>query len=95
MRTVALGGLVLLPLLPHEPACACIHHGADSCCVVCGVLCIPPSPFLQRVSATLAVDATMRIRKHLNLEHIHIIKKPGGSMRDSYLDEVSQAVVCG
>jgi hypothetical protein len=30
----------------------------------------------------------MRIRRHLNLEHIHIIKKPGGSMRDSYLDEV-------
>ena len=29
----------------------------------------------------------MRIRKHLNLEHIHIIKKPGASMRDSYLDE--------
>ncbi len=40
-----------------------------------------------RAPATLAVDAVMRIRKHLNLEHIHIIKKPGGSMRDSYLDE--------
>ncbi len=43
-------------------------------------------------AATLAVDAVMRIRKHLNLEHIHIIKKSGGSMRDSYLDDVRAVV---
>ena len=39
----------------------------------------------------------MRIREHLNLEFIQIIKKPGGSMRDSYLDEARTAVLslCG
>eukprot|EP00616_Rhizochromulina_sp_CCMP1243_P000705 CAMPEP_0118962500 /NCGR_PEP_ID=MMETSP1173-20130426/819_1 /TAXON_ID=1034831 /ORGANISM="Rhizochromulina marina cf, Strain CCMP1243" /LENGTH=528 /DNA_ID=CAMNT_0006910775 /DNA_START=41 /DNA_END=1627 /DNA_ORIENTATION=- len=35
--------------------------------------------------ATLAVDAVMRLRGSGNLDHIQIIKKPGGSLRDSYL----------
>ncbi|KAK2195916.1 bifunctional TCP-1-like chaperonin intermediate domain superfamily/Chaperonin TCP-1 [Babesia duncani] len=47
--------------------------------------------------AKLAVDALLRMRKglgdagdaagHLNLSLIHVIKKPGGVLRDSYLDE--------
>ncbi|KAL8126389.1 T-complex protein 1 subunit beta [Apium graveolens] len=37
--------------------------------------------------ANLAVDAVMRLKGSTNLESIHIIKKPGGSLKDSYLDE--------
>jgi T-complex protein 1 subunit beta len=37
--------------------------------------------------ATLAVDAVLRIKKNLNLDLIQIIKKPGGSLKDSYLEE--------
>ena len=37
--------------------------------------------------ANLCVDATMRLRGSGNLENIHIIKKQGGSMRDSFLAE--------
>lgn len=37
--------------------------------------------------AKLAVDAVLRIRKSLNLDLIQIIKKPGGSLKDSYLEE--------
>mmetsp|Transcript_31670 Transcript_31670/g.71198 ORF Transcript_31670/g.71198 Transcript_31670/m.71198 type:complete len:526 (-) Transcript_31670:355-1932(-) len=35
--------------------------------------------------ANLAVDAVLRLRGSGNLDHIQIIKKPGGSLRDSYL----------
>ena len=37
--------------------------------------------------ATLAVDAVMRLKKSGNLEMIQLIQKPGGSLRDSFLDE--------
>ncbi|MCL7029256.1 hypothetical protein MKW94_013463 [Papaver nudicaule] len=37
--------------------------------------------------ATLAVDAVMRLKGSTNLESIQIIKKPGGSLKDSFLDE--------
>ncbi|GAB5363329.1 hypothetical protein AAMO2058_000873500 [Amorphochlora amoebiformis] len=37
--------------------------------------------------AKLAVDAVLRLKGSTVLEHIHIIKKKGGSMKDSYLDE--------
>ena len=37
--------------------------------------------------ANLAVDAALRIRKSGNLEAIQIIKKLGGQLRDSYLEE--------
>lgn len=37
--------------------------------------------------AKLAVDAVLRIRNSLNLDLIQIIKKPGGSLKDSYLEE--------
>jgi len=42
--------------------------------------------------ANLAVDAVMRLRgaggdKDLNLDHIQILKKPGGQLRDSYLED--------
>ncbi|XP_071695711.1 T-complex protein 1 subunit beta-like [Rutidosis leptorrhynchoides] len=37
--------------------------------------------------ATLAVDAVMRLKGSTNLESIQIIKKAGGSLKDSFLDE--------
>ncbi|KAL8171443.1 hypothetical protein V2J09_023247 [Rumex salicifolius] len=37
--------------------------------------------------AKLAVDAVMRLKGSTNLESIQIIKKPGGSLIDSFLDE--------
>lgn len=37
--------------------------------------------------AKLAVDAVMRLKGSGNLEAIHVIKKLGGSLTDSYLDE--------
>ena len=37
--------------------------------------------------AKLAVAAVLRIRKSLSLEAIQIIKKSGGSLKDSYLEE--------
>ncbi|MED6124559.1 T-complex protein 1 subunit beta [Stylosanthes scabra] len=37
--------------------------------------------------ANLAVDAVMRLKGSTNLESIQIIKKPGGSLKDSFLDE--------
>ena len=36
----------------------------------------------------LAVNAVMRLKKSGNLEAIQIIKKLGGQLKDSYLDEV-------
>lgn len=37
--------------------------------------------------ANMAVDAVMRLKGSTNLESIQIIKKPGGSLIDSFLDE--------
>mmetsp|Transcript_9938 Transcript_9938/g.14643 ORF Transcript_9938/g.14643 Transcript_9938/m.14643 type:complete len:535 (-) Transcript_9938:2906-4510(-) len=37
--------------------------------------------------AKLAVDAVMRLKGSTNLDQIKIIKKAGGNMKDSYLDE--------
>ncbi|KAJ2999153.1 T-complex protein 1 subunit beta [Globomyces sp. JEL0801] len=37
--------------------------------------------------ATLAVDAVLRLKGSTNLDHIQIIKKNGGKLTDSYLDE--------
>lgn len=37
--------------------------------------------------AQLAVDAVLRLRGSTDLNSIQILQKPGGSMRDSYLDE--------
>lgn len=37
--------------------------------------------------AQLAVDAVLRLKGSGNLEHIQIIKKPGGSLSDSFLAE--------
>ncbi|KAG8931242.1 T-complex protein 1 subunit beta [Tulasnella sp. 419] len=37
--------------------------------------------------ANLAVDAVLRLEGSTNLEHIQIIKKVGGKLTDSYLDE--------
>jgi len=37
--------------------------------------------------AELAVDAVMRLKGSNNLDHIQVIKKAGGSLRDSYLEQ--------
>eukprot|EP01111_Echinosteliopsis_oligospora_P019944 TRINITY_DN990_c0_g1_i1.p1 TRINITY_DN990_c0_g1~~TRINITY_DN990_c0_g1_i1.p1 ORF type:complete len:540 (-),score=212.62 TRINITY_DN990_c0_g1_i1:42-1661(-) len=37
--------------------------------------------------AGLVVDAVLRLKGSTNLDYIHIIKKAGGSLRDSYLDD--------
>ncbi len=37
--------------------------------------------------AQLAVNAVLRLKGNTNLDHIQIIKKLGGSLKDSYLDE--------
>jgi len=37
--------------------------------------------------AQLAVDAVLRLQGSTNLNYIHIIKKPGGSIRDSFLSD--------
>jgi T-complex protein 1 subunit beta len=37
--------------------------------------------------ANLAVDAVLRLKGSIDLEHIQIIKKVGGKLTDSYLDE--------
>eukprot|EP00735_Rhodelphis_limneticus_P005756 TRINITY_DN1775_c0_g1::TRINITY_DN1775_c0_g1_i1::g.25081::m.25081 TRINITY_DN1775_c0_g1::TRINITY_DN1775_c0_g1_i1::g.25081 ORF type:complete len:545 (-),score=79.37,sp/Q54ES9/TCPB_DICDI/67.49/0.0,Cpn60_TCP1/PF00118.19/2e-140 TRINITY_DN1775_c0_g1_i1:52-1626(-) len=37
--------------------------------------------------ANLAVEAVLRLKGSTDLDHIQIIKKAGGSLRDSYLDE--------
>lgn len=37
--------------------------------------------------ANLAVDAVLRLKGSTNLDHIQIIKKSGGKLMDSYLDE--------
>ncbi|KAI1788907.1 chaperonin Cpn60/TCP-1 family [Ganoderma leucocontextum] len=37
--------------------------------------------------ANLAVDAVLRLKGSTNLEHIQIIKRAGGKLTDSYLDE--------
>jgi T-complex protein 1 subunit beta len=43
--------------------------------------------------ATLAVDAVLRLKGSTNLEHIQIIKKAGGRLIDSYLDEGTYPLV--
>jgi len=37
--------------------------------------------------ASLCVEAVLRLNGSTNLDYIHIIKKQGGSLRDSYLDD--------
>lgn len=37
--------------------------------------------------ANLAVDAVMRLKGSNNLDHIQVLKKAGGSLRDSYLED--------
>lgn len=37
--------------------------------------------------ANLAVDAVMRLKGSNNLEHVQIMKKAGGQLRDSYLED--------
>jgi len=37
--------------------------------------------------ANLVVEAVLRLKGSTNLDYIHLIKKPGGSIHDSYLEE--------
>jgi T-complex protein 1 subunit beta len=37
--------------------------------------------------AELAVSAVLRLHGSANLDHIQVLKKPGGSLRDSYLED--------
>lgn len=37
--------------------------------------------------AKLAVDAVLRLKEKCDLDAIHVIKKHGGGLNDSYLDE--------
>lgn len=37
--------------------------------------------------AKLAVDAVLRLKGRADLDAIHVIKKPGGALKDSFLDE--------
>lgn len=37
--------------------------------------------------ATLAVDSVLRLKGKPNLDYIQVIKKPGGSLKDSFLEE--------
>ena len=41
----------------------------------------------KRHFAELAVEAVLRLKGSGNLEHIQMIKKPGGQLKDSYLEE--------
>lgn len=41
----------------------------------------------KELFAKLAVDAVLRIKESRDLDLIQIIKKPGGTLKDSYLDE--------
>lgn len=41
----------------------------------------------KELFAQLAVDAVLRLNGSTDLNHIQILKKPGGSMKDSYLDD--------
>ena len=42
----------------------------------------------QEHFAKIAVEAVMRLKENAaSLDLIHILKKPGGCLRDSYLDE--------
>ncbi|KAL9655632.1 hypothetical protein ABK040_002295 [Willaertia magna] len=41
----------------------------------------------KELFASLAVEAILRLKGNTDLNHIQILKKAGGSMRDSYLDE--------
>lgn len=43
----------------------------------------------------LAVEAVLRLKGSGNLEAIHVIKKLGGSLADSYLDEGKSLYVVG
>lgn len=45
--------------------------------------------------ARLAVDAVIRLKGSGNLDAIHVIKKLGGSLTDSYLDEGERGDVSG
>ena len=43
---------------------------------------------IQEHFAKIAVDAVMRLKENAaSLDLIHVLKKPGGTLRDSYLDD--------
>lgn len=50
-------------------------------------LTVQPSLLVPPPAAKLAVDAVLRLKDSANLDYIQIIKKPGGSLQHSYLEE--------
>lgn len=44
--------------------------------------------YVKEHFAKIAVDAVMRLKENAaSLELIHVLKKPGGCLRDSFLDD--------
>eukprot|EP00043_Microstomoeca_roanoka_P018434 m.197496 g.197496 ORF g.197496 m.197496 type:complete len:533 (-) comp16825_c1_seq1:78-1676(-) len=73
---------------------AAVDNGADEAAFRNDLVNIARTTLSSKILTTskdyfsnLAVDAVMRIRKTGNLEAIQIIKKLGGKLSDSYLDE--------
>lgn len=71
-----------------------VDHGADGAAFREDLLNIARTTLSSKVLAQahdhfarIAVEAVLRLRGSTNLDHIQIIKKAGGSLRDSYLDE--------
>lgn len=70
-----------------------VDRGADKEAFKKDLLCIAKTTLSSKILSqdkehfsTLAVDAVLRLKGSTNLEHIQIIKKVGGRLSDSYLD---------
>lgn len=71
-----------------------VDHGADDAAFRRDLFNIARTTLSSKVLsqdkdyfANLAVDAVLRLKGSTDLEHIQIIKKVGGKLTDSYLDE--------
>jgi T-complex protein 1 subunit beta len=85
--------------LAHDTAQAalkatCIDHSADEVAFKEDLLNIARTTLSSKilnvhldVFSQLAVDAVLRLKGSTNLEQIHVLKKLGGSIRDSFLAE--------
>lgn len=73
---------------------AAVDHGADAALFKTDLLNIARTTLSSKLLnvekshfAELAVDAVLRLRGSGNLDHIQVIKKPGGTLADSFLEE--------
>ena len=69
-------------------------HGGDAAALRRDLLCIARTTLSSKILtcdkdhfAELAVDAVLRLKGSTNLDAIQILKKPGGTIQDSFLDE--------